>query len=161
MLRSVDEKDAHSVDAKRQPSLLSVMSFLRWHKGLIGQFAAAAVLLHALLGAVCPHAKAHRANTGYFDAVLGWVTLCLPSALSDDSAKAPASQTGQSTSHDHCATTCVAAVQAFAVAAAAYLLALLVPLRDSASRILALRSREPSPYRAWSRLTVRGPPLLT
>lgn len=144
-----------------QPFVLSAMSFSRLHKGLIAQFAAAVLLLQALLGAVCPHAKAHSATTGYFDAVLGWVTLCLPSMLSDSNSTAPASQSGQSASHEQCATACVAAVQAFAVSAAVFLMAMLLPLRDSEPRFLMRRSRSPALYRVRSRLTVRGPPVLT
>jgi hypothetical protein len=134
------------------------MMFFRWHKGLVGQIAAAAMLLQVLAGAVCPLSKSHSCDTGYIDAVLGWVKLCLPSQLSIDNG-APNSPKSGSAGHDRCAAMCAAAVHAVAVTMSFILLALLIPFLDTASRFLKAPRIAPYAARIRNAWSLRDPPL--
>lgn len=134
------------------------MTFIRWHRGLIGQIAAAAMLLHVLAGALCPLAGSHSSSKGYVDSVLGWVTLCLPSQQSADSGTSGTSKP-VSDSHDRCAAVCAAAVHAVAVAASLILLALLIPFADTASRFLKAPRSAPYAARIRNAWSLRDPPI--
>ncbi len=118
------------------------------------------MLAHVLAGLFCPNLNGHRAATGYYDSVFGWVTICL--ATSPAAAADPGSATGDSNSpqpHRACAAICAAIVAALALTVAFVCAALLAP------RSYRLPSWKPSHLvpavnRLWGSLSVRGPPLV-
>lgn len=94
------------------------MRIFRQHKGLLASLAGLAMLAHVFAAAFCPNMNSHRSGSGYFNSVLGWVTLCLPSSLSSSLVNGSAKTNpggDQGTTADHtgmCAALCAAVVAA-------------------------------------------------
>jgi hypothetical protein len=90
------------------------MQIIRQHRGTFASLAVLAMLAHVLAAAFCPNMSSHRSGNSYFDSVLGWVTLCLPSSLGNASGQVKLGG-DQGTTSDHtgmCAALCAAVVAA-------------------------------------------------
>lgn len=106
-----------------------IMDAIRHHKGLIAKLAGLAMLAHVLAAAFCPNMASHTSSRGYFDTVLGWVTLCVTgtagSGLKDGTSGGNQNHTGHS---NICAAVCAAVVTTLAAFTAIIATACVTPI---------------------------------
>ena len=109
------------------------MNVMRHHKGLIARLAGLAMLAHVLAAAFCPNMASHTSSRGYFDSVLGWVTLCVTntasSGLQDNTSGGNQNHSGHSNT---CAAVCAAVVITLAAFAAIVATAIVTPISKPA-----------------------------
>jgi hypothetical protein len=136
------------------------MRIFRQHRGLFASLAGLAMLAHVLAAAFCPNMSSHRSGNRYFDSVLGWVTLCLPSSLGNGSGR---SKLGgdQGTTSDHtgmCAALCAAVVAAVTAFVA---LVLAIVFTGAAAQIqFNFISRRSQRHNLFGGIGSRAPPAL-
>jgi hypothetical protein len=136
---------------------------LRCQKRLFASLAGLAMLAHVLAAAFCPNLNSHSRGDGYFDAALGWVTLCLggsTAATSDQGALG-----GKDGSPGHrgghgglCAALCAAAVTT--VAAVVIILISALVLATVSRAFVFIRRQHARRHILFDGIGSRAPPPL-
>ena len=117
------------------------------------------MLAHVLAAAFCPNMAQYRTGTAHFDAVLGWVTLCITASPAD---AANQSKTGgQQSPSGHsslCAALCAAVTTTVAAFAALIVAVLIVPSVAAVFFIFAAPTA--APHVLFGGIGSRAPPAL-
>ena len=135
------------------------MQFLRRHNGLFARLAGLAMMAHVLASPFCPNMNSHSRGAGYFDAALGWVTLCLSGSTAATPVQgALGGKDGPSGHGGLCAALCASVVATIAVVAAIFISALAYL---TLTRVFFLVRREPArPHILFGGIGSRAPPAL-
>jgi hypothetical protein len=135
------------------------MSIIRAHRQLLATLAGLVLLAQVLASSFCPNMNSHRGGPGYFDAVLGWMTICLANSPSSRGEKGqPGGDHGTSEHSDLCAALCAAVATTVAAFAAFLFAALVFPVAAPAMVFAApQRSRQ---HILFGGIGSRAPPVL-
>ena len=135
------------------------MRLFRAHKGLIARLAGLAMLAHVIAVSFCPNMNSHRPEARMFDAVLGWVTLCLPSVSGDVTDQG---KSGGGERHSEHGNLCAAFCAAVATTVAAFAVLILSAVVFSSSQQFCLLISLPGqkPHFLFGGVGSRAPPAL-
>jgi hypothetical protein len=135
------------------------MKLLRRYKSLLAKMAGLAMLAHVLAAAFCPNMNGHGQEIRKFDAVLGWVTLCLSQssvAGADDGLSG--SGKGHSGHGNLCAALCAAVVTVVTAFAAVLLTAIGLTVVDPVA--FTITAHPPGRRISLGGIGSRAPPAL-